>query len=311
MQDRPYFTFVPAGPRTTTALHRIVIVGGGAGGLELAVRLGEKLKHKRKAEIVLIDPLLTHVWKPLLHEVAAGTLLTADAGLDFLQQAKRHHFRFHLGAMASLDRKRKEIGLSPLHDELGNEIAPQRSLWYDTLVIAIGSRDNDFGIPGVKEHCVPLNGPDDAQHFHRRLLALFARAEMLNRGPVRVVIVGGGATGVELAAELLDSTRIIASYGAHLQQYPSAIRICLVDSAARLLSALPEHLGQQSARDLAERGVEIRLQQKVIGIDPHRVILSDGKKQHIVSSDITVWAAGIRCPDMLAGIDGLESNRLN
>lgn len=288
MLDRPYFTFAPAGPRTATGLHRIVIAGGGAGGLELAARLGERLGGKRKAEIVLVDPLLTHVWKPLLHEVAAGTLATAETGLDFLQQAKRHHFRFHLGAMASLDRQRKEIRLAPLRDELGGEIAPERSLWYDTLVIAIGSRDNDFGIPGVKEHALPLNGPDDAEHFHRRLLALFARAEMLDRGPVRVVIVGGGATGVELAAELLDSTQIIAAYGAHLQQYPTAIKICLVDSAPRLLPALPEHLGKQSAHDLAARGVEIRLRQKVIGIDKDKVILADGDQQQVVTSDITV-----------------------
>lgn len=309
-RHRP-FTFAPAGERPASALHRILIVGGGAGGLELAVRLGKDLGRRGRAEIVLVDPLLSHLWKPLLHEVAAGTLVVEEHGLDFLQQARRHHFRFHLGAMAGLDRQRREVRLAPIVDDNGLEIAPERHLWYDTLVIAVGSRDNDFGIPGVREHAVPLNGTNDAQAFHRRLMALFAQAEMLGRGPVKVTIVGGGATGVELAAELSDAIGVLASYGAHVRQFPQPVEISLVDNAPRLLGALPDFMGAKAEADLRERGIKLYLERRVMEVRADEVVLSDGETGERLPTDITVWAAGIRCRDFLAGLDGLESNRLN
>ena len=158
------------------ALHRIVIVGGGAGGLELAARLGDDTGRRAKAEIVLVDATLTHLWKPLLHEVAAGTLGTKENEFDFLQQAREHHFRFELGRLAALDRVRKQIRLAPLVDEAGMEVAASRPIDYATLVICIGAIDNDFGTPGVREHAHSLNTKVDAERFHRRLLALCARA---------------------------------------------------------------------------------------------------------------------------------------
>lgn len=311
MREEPDYTFVPAAGRTPDARHRIVIVGGGAGGLELAVRLGDDLGRRQQAEVVLVDPMLTHLWKPLLHEVAAGTLMVEENGLDFLQQARRHHFHFHLGTLTALDRGRKEIGLAPLVDETGQEIAPARSLWYDTLVIAIGSRDNDFGIPGVREHALPLNGPDDALRFHRRLLALLARAEMLDYGPVRVIIVGGGATGVELAAELHEATREIASYGARLRRFEQPVEITVIDGAPRLLAALPEAVARKAGDDLRDKGVRILLQRRVTEVRNAQVVVTGEAGNETLDADIVVWAAGIRAPDVLANLDGLETNRLN
>ena len=301
------FTFAPAEERPARSVQRIAIVGGGAGGLELAARLGNDLGRRRLAEIVLIDPLPVHVWKPLLHEIAAGTLTADEHGLDFLQQARRHHFRFHLGALAALDRPRRQVRLAPLLDEDGNAIAPARSLWYDRLVIAIGSQDNDFGIPGVGEFTVRLNGPPDARHFHRRLLALITRAEILDRGPVHIVIVGGGATGGELAAELADAGRQIAAYGTRLRRYPEAVKLSVVESAPRLLSALPEFIGRRAAADLQAQGIALLPGQRVTEVRAGQVILAGGQA---LDSDLTVWAAGIRGADLLADLDGLESNRL-
>lgn len=275
------------------------------------MRLGDDLARRHMAEIVLVDPNPTHLWKPLLHEVAAGTLIGEESGLDFLQQAKRHHFRFHLGTMVSLDRKRKEVRLAPLHEENGFEVAPERSLWYDILVIAIGSQDNDFGIPGVREHALPLNSKDDAERFHRRLLALMAREEIVGGGPFRIVIVGGGATGVELAAELADATRVLSSYGARIKESPEVVRIHVVENGPRLLPALPEFIGEQAASDLAGRGVDILLGQRVTEVRAGAVVLSDGSSAGKIDADLIVWAAGIRCHDVLADLDGLEANRLN
>lgn len=312
MKVEGFPAFVPAGARTEAQLHRIVIVGGGAGGLELAARLGNKAGRRGEAEVVLVDPLLTHLWKPLLHEVAAGTLGPEENEFDYLQQARQHHFRFHLGTLADLDRERKEIWLAPLHDEEGNEVAPRRCLWYDTLVLAVGCVDNDFGTPGVRQHAISLNSVADAQRFHHRLLGLCARAELRQEAaPVRVVIVGGGATGVELAAELSDAVREIASYGTHLSHLPQPVRICLVENGPRLLAALPEEVAARIHGELLERDTEIRLGQRVTEVRRDRVVVKGDKGEEEIPADITVWAAGVRGPELLAGLGGLETSRSN
>ncbi|MDP3603901.1 MAG: FAD-dependent oxidoreductase, partial [Bosea sp. (in: a-proteobacteria)] len=103
----------------TATPHRIVIVGGGAGGLELATRLGDSLGRRGQAQITLIDRSRTHLWKPLLHEVAAGSMDVDQHMLDYLAQARWHHFRFQLGAMRGLDRERRMVRIAPTHDEDG------------------------------------------------------------------------------------------------------------------------------------------------------------------------------------------------
>ncbi|HJV25764.1 MAG TPA: NAD(P)/FAD-dependent oxidoreductase [Aromatoleum sp.] len=291
--------------------HRIVIVGGGAGGLELAARLGKDLGRRGTAEIVLVDPQPVHVWKPLLHEMAAGTLSPDERGLDFLQQARRHHFRFYLGALTGLDRGQKRIKLAPLRDDAGEEIAPARTLWYDTLVIAVGGQDNDFGIRGVAEHTIPLNRPHDARQFHRKLLNRIARTEILDLGPVRITIVGGGATGVELAAELADASREIATYGTRLGSYPDAVKLHVIESGPRLLSSLPEFISEKAEQDLTAKGVVVLIARNVTEVRADAVVVSNGKASELIPSDLIVWAAGIRGPDLLARLDGLECNRLN
>lgn len=192
-------------------MHRIVIVGGGAGGLELATQLGDRLGKRGAAHITLIDYARTHIWKPLLYEVAAGSMDSHADRLEYLAQARWHHFRFRLGRMDGLDRDRKEVLVAPVLDENGVEIIPRRSFGYDTLVIAVGSQGNDFGVPGVTEHCLMLDTPDQAREFHKRLINACLRAHTQKSpvvpGQLTVAIVGGGATGVELAAELHGTTR--------------------------------------------------------------------------------------------------------
>ncbi|MEG1455492.1 MAG: FAD-dependent oxidoreductase, partial [Comamonas sp.] len=108
--------------------HRIVIVGGGAGGLELATRLGQRLGKRRQAEVILVDSHLTHMWKPLLHEVAAGSLSLSDNQFNYIAQAKWKHFQFQMGRMCGLDRQAKTIELAPLLQDDGSEAAPARTL---------------------------------------------------------------------------------------------------------------------------------------------------------------------------------------
>lgn len=253
--------------------------------------------------VTLIDASLTHVWKPLLHELAAGTLRPQDGEIDYLQQARLHRFRFHLGTLDTVDRVRRKVWLSALVDEAGEEIAPRRWIGYDTLVIAVGSVVHDFGTPGVREHAVALDEAVDARRFHRRLLAACARAELMPDGPVDVVIVGGGATGVELAAELFEAVRELVRYGAHLSTMAQAVRLHLVEAGPRLLGALPEDLARTVHADLLQLGVRVRLNSAVAEVARGHVRLASGE---YLDAELIVWAAGIQGPSVLQRLDGLE-----
>src|SRR5438874_2725580 len=121
------------------ALHRIVIVGGGAGGLELATRLGDKLGKRNKAHVTLIEKARTHFWKPHLHEIAAGSMDIGVYETNYLAQSHWHYFRYRVGEMIGLDRERRIVTVAPFVDEDGDKVTPQREFSYDTLNIAVGS----------------------------------------------------------------------------------------------------------------------------------------------------------------------------
>ena len=294
-------------------MHRIVIVGGGAGGLELATRLGDKLGRKRLARITLIDCARTHLWKPLLHEVAAGSMDLDEHDLDYLAQARWHHFEFQLGRMDGLDRARRSIRLSPAVDEeSGEELIPRREIGYDTLVMAVGSHTNDFGTRGAREHAIFLDTPDRAEHFHRRLVNACIRANA-QKTPMRpeqlnVAIVGGGATGVELAAELHKTTRQLVAYGFERIDPERDIRLTIIEGSPRILAAVPERVAL-AAQDLLESlHISVVTSEQVTEVAPDHVRTQKGR---VIPCEIAVWAAGIKAPDFLHDLDGLESNKLN
>lgn len=293
--------------------HRIVIVGGGAGGLELATRLGDTLGRRGRAQITLVDRGRTHLWKPLLHQVAAGCMDQNDHAIDYLAQARWHHFNFQLGEMTGLDRAAKQVLLGPLADpETGAEVLPARPTPYDTLVLALGSQTNDFGTPGAREHAIALDTPEQAERFRARLLNAFLRANAQG-GPqapwqLHVAIIGAGATGVELAAELHNATRELVAFGLDSIVPERDLRITLIEAAPRVLPALPERLSDATRRLLEKLGVEVLTGERVTEIGAQRVLTQSGRE---VPAELTVWAAGIKAPDFLADIAGLETNRLN
>jgi NADH:quinone reductase (non-electrogenic) len=292
--------------------HEIVIVGGGAGGLELATRLGDNLGRRKRALVTLIDRTRTHLWKPLLHEFAAGTMDLDHHALDYLAQARWHHFRFQLGEMDGLDRARRVVFVAPTYDEEGRELIPRREIHYDTLVIAIGSTTNDFGTHGAREHAISLDTADQAELFHRRLIDACIRAnaqrEPLRPEQLKVAIIGAGATGVELAAELHKTTRELVAYGLDRIDPEKDVRLSIIEAAPRILPALPERLSKATADLLAELKVEILVGERVTSVAPDGVTTASNRK---VPAELSVWAAGIKAPDMLKEIDGLETNRLN
>ena len=291
------------------AAHRIVVVGGGAGGSELATRLGDTLGKRGRAHVTLVDRSRTHLWKPLLHEVAAGSMDIHAHQLDYLAQARWHGFTFVLGALEGLDRQSHHVHVAAVRDDEGVEILPARSVPYDTLVIAIGSESNDFGTPGVREHAFTIDNAWQAHLFHRRLVNACFRANFASDGRVLdIAIVGAGATGVELAAELHNTIRMLAAYGLENFRPGRQIRLTLVEAGPRILPGLPEYIAGETQKTLEALDVRVVLGDPVVEVADGALRTKSGSE---IRSDFTVWAAGIRCAGVLADLGGLETNRIH
>ena len=291
---------------------QIVIVGGGAGGLELATRLGDKLGRRGRAHVTLIDHARSHVWKPKLHEIAAGSMDVGVHEVSYRAQAHWHGFSFRIGQLTGIDRTRREVHVAPFVDEDGVEVTPARSFGYDTLVIAIGSLVHSFGTPGVDEHGIKLETTADARRFQRRLVNALIRAHA-HGGPreahaLGVAIVGAGATGVELAAELHRSTRELVAYGLDRIDAERDLRLHLVEAADRVLPGLPPKVSTTAARMLTELGVQVHTGARVAEVMADGLRFADGNR---IAAELVVWAAGIKAHEVLATLDGLEVNRIN
>ena len=291
---------------------QIVVVGGGAGGLELVAKLGAKYD-RRSHDIILLEKNRTHVWKPLLHEVAAGSL---DANLDevgYGAHAHRWGYRFFQGSLQDIDRENREVVVAPLLDEDGREIMGEHRIRYDHLVVSVGSISNDFGVPGVKEHCMSLESRRDADAFRSRLLSQCLRcSRRLSITPdadefVRIGIVGAGATGVELAAELYNAAAALGYYGLEVFD-ESRLKVFLLEAGPRILPALPEKLAKAAHAELEALGVEVVTEAVVSEVTATEIRTGDGA---IYPTDLKVWTAGVKAPDFLADLAGLETNRAN
>ncbi|MDH5424183.1 MAG: NAD(P)/FAD-dependent oxidoreductase [Gammaproteobacteria bacterium] len=296
---------------TQDSLHHIIVVGGGAGGLELATRLGKTLGKKKKAQITLIDANRTHIWKPLLHEVAAGTFDAYENQIEYMAQAKQNHFHFRLGKMNGLNRETRTVIVASTHNSKGEEIIPERQFTYDTLIIAVGSVSNDFAIEGVKEHCMFLDTNQEAESFQNKLLEAYIRANSQNAplkpGQLDVVIAGAGATGIELSAQLHKVSRLFTTYGLD-QINPSDINISIVEAADRILPGLPPKLSQATEDQLSKLNISVLKNERVIKVTKTELFTDTGR---IIPACIKVWAAGIKAPSFLKNIDGLETNHIN
>ncbi len=292
--------------------HQIVIVGGGAAGLELATALGNQLGKKGLADVILIDSSRTHIWKPLLHEVAAGTLDSAEDELEYLAQARWSHFRYRLGRMVGLDREKQEVCLAATVNEEGNEIIPERRFRYDTLVLAVGSLSNDFGITGVKEHCMFLDSTAQAERFQKKLLNCMLKAHTqgkpIEKGQLDLAIVGAGATGVELAAQLHHVTRLMSAYGLDTIDPAKDIKLHVIEAGPRILPALPPRLSLAAEKELRRLGVTVHVNQRVVEVNELGIVTAGGG---MIPATLKVWAAGIKAPEFLKEIAGLETNRIN
>jgi len=290
-------------------MKKILVIGGGAGGLELATQLGRKLGKKNKAEVTLVDRNKTHLWKPLLHEVATGSLDTGIDALSYAAHAKNQGFNFQLGNFSGLDRETKTVTIAPLYNEENHMLLDERTLQYDYLVLAIGSMCNDFNTKGVKENCIFLDSPDQAHRFHKELLNQFLQhgVNKNKQAKVNIAIVGAGATGVELSAELHNTASQLSSYGfTNVNQ--ESLNVTLVEAGKSILPALPTRISSAAHFELSKIGVDVRTETMVTEANSEGLVTKDGK---IIPASLMVWAAGIKAPDFMKNIAGLETNRIN
>ncbi len=289
----------------------IVIVGGGAGGLELATRLGDTLGKAKRARVLLVDRSPGHFWKPLLHTVASGKCDPQVTQIEFSAQAAEHAFEFVQGEVMSIDRAGRSVELAPRCVD-GLELQPRRRLAYDKLVLALGSVTNFFNVPGAAENALTLDNVGEAEAFRKRFVAACIRAGEhkaggnLALGQVSVVIVGGGATGVELAAELSHAARSLAEYKVHALDPLQDVHISVIERGQYLLPHLHPQLSERAARHLRSLGIRVLTGTAVASVTPRAVVDTDGRAH---PADLMLWAAGVEAPALCASL-GLAVNRL-
>lgn len=294
---------------TSKQLQHIVIIGGGAGGLELATLLGNTLGKKQKASVTLVDMNLIHVWKPLWHEVAAGTLTSGENEINYIVHAYNHHFKFQLGKLKGLDRQKKEITLAATEDNEEKNFLPERKLSYDLLIFAIGSISHDFQVPGVREHCYFLDSYADCQQFQQQLLKNLIRLQEQIQPKLDIAIIGGGATGVELAAELEFAGQQAFQYKRKNNNNHQSLhlQISIIENSPRILPALPEKISTITREELQRRKIKVYENERVVKVDEKAVYTQNGLE---IPATLKVWAAGIKAAPILATL-GLEVNDRN
>lgn len=284
---------------------RIVIVGGGIAGILLATRLGDRLGRPGEAAVTLIDRSPTHIWKPMLHTIAAGTRDVNLQRVIYLAHARHHGFTYQPGEMCGLDRQLREVQLDAIRAQDGTLVLEPRTVPYDVLILSLGSRANDFGVPGVKEHCHLIDSQQQAETFNAALRARAVRSVVKDE-QLRVAIVGAGATGVELSAELSRLFELAASYGDTTIR--DRLSLTLLESGSRVLPAFPPEISASSQRRLENIGFRVLTSTAVTSAEPGGFRYGDGM---LAEADLMVWAAGVKAPDFINCLAGLETNRAN
>ncbi len=301
-------------------MHRIIVVGGRVGGLELETRLGDRYASNMRnrgdgVNVTLVDRNPTHIWKPLLHEVAAGSMDPFRLELSYAAQARWHNFEFQLGGLIGLNREHRQITLGSMADEDGVELLPRREIKNDTLVVAVGSTTHFFGVKGAQEHSIALDTVRQGERFRKRLISACVSAEFqstecqtkTNGEPkVQVAIVGAGATGGALSAELRNTAQVLSAYGINKLDPRHDVGIVLIEAGPRILPALSERVSTTTTELLTKLGVRMMTGKIVAEIAPGCVRTASGKT---IWADLTVWAAGIKSPAILGLLDGLTVNR--
>lgn len=210
--------------------------------------------------------------------------------------------------MSALNRQNQQITLEAIVDDNGKEVVAERILNYDKLVIAVGCTANDFNTPGAREHCLFLDNRRQAERIHTTLLNHYLHAQASNDplARLRIAIIGAGATGVELAAELHHAATELEHYGLNAIK-PQNLELTIVEGGERILPALPPRIGSAVHKQLEKMGITILTGQLVSNIDQNGLTTREGD---YIAVDLSIWAAGIKAPAFLSEL-GLQTNHIN
>ena len=271
---------------------RLVILGGGFGGLDVAREIGRSRAAREYWDTLLIDKENFFQFNPLLPAVAVGAVETRHIVYPLRSMASHHHIRFFKNKVAAIDLARRCV---TLHNDL--------AVPFDTLVLGIGSVTNYYGVPGAPEHTLPFKTIVDAMTLRARVVELFemaeqAESETQRRRLLTFVIVGGGVTGVEVAAELIEMARdtLMPRYPS---VQPSFVSVTVLEGGDRLVpSARPKHSAYVQ-RHLESRGVTVRLGARVTAVEPKRVCVAGGPA---VEGFTILWTAGVCPPDVVRAL---------
>jgi NADH dehydrogenase len=262
----------------------IVIVGGGFAGIAVARRLERRLRPD-EAEIVLLSRENYTLFTPMLPEVTSGELEVRHVVTPIRAQLQRT--RFVLADVDEIDASRGEVRY---HHVLTRRNVVQN---YDHLVLALGSSTSDFGLPGIAEHTWALKTLEDADALRNHLVWLLELADTIDDAArrerlLRLVVVGGGFTGVETAGEIMELFRSVLRFYTRLQR--ERVRVTLVEAGPTLLAGLPAKMGEYSRRILERRGVDVLTGDGVAGADNGGLTLQSG---HRIETETIIWSAGV------------------
>ena len=262
---------------------RILILGGGFGGVEAARRLERLLRRRDDVEVTLVSRDNFFLFTPMLHEVAAS-----DVDITHIVSPLRallHRTRIVVGEVQAIDMERRLVRI--VHGDRTHS----HDLPYDQLLITLGSTTNFYGLPGLEEKAVTMKTLGDAIHLRNRVIDALEQASTECRSgeesPLTVLVAGGGFAGVETIAAVNDFMREALAFYPRLRQ--SELRLVLVHAGPYILPELGEDLGIYAAHKLTDRGVEIRTGVRVTAVDAENVTLSDGAR---IATRLLVWTAG-------------------
>jgi NADH dehydrogenase len=272
--------------------HRIVIVGGGFGGLHLTRAL-HRLLRPGEAEVLMLDRNNYHLFTPLLYQVATGELPPHAVAYPLRHTVVRDcRYGFRQTEVERIDLEARCVVTSD---------GPVR---YDRLVLAAGSVTNDYGVPGVREHAYGMKYLAEAQEVRRRILSCFERADLVGDAAERrklltFAIVGAGPVGVELAASMRDLFDHSLRGTYTNVDVDRDTRIVLVDSSERVLATMDERLSRIAAAKLAEQRIELKLGALVSEIGAGTVRTRQGET---ITANTVVWAGGVRASPLVTSL---------